>query len=397
MVNYSDIKEVTVGDAKQQILTWLQALRLPTTSWHKFSVPMACVEIGARIWNKCSQIAAVLKTTLVGQDASGDALTVYSKAVYNHDRFPASAATHRIRLTCIAGAGPYTLDVDDVVASDGQYTYRLAAGLGVVFPYQLQSGTNADFAFQAQELGEAPGMVALGTINRMVTTYAGVSCSNVETSSGSGTSLLTAGANEESEDELKERNATIWATRNPLALVQDAYVYYARNAASAVRRVRVDATNPRGAGTSDLYIAGSAGVVGETERAAVEADLKPRLIESIAQGLQVIPATANAFAFSGRVFHYSDVDQDILAPLVLAALDAAASAVPIGGEAYTGHGPNAVPRAIFEDALYDIEVGGLPAIKALDLQTPDLWTTVTKNNVVTRGSIAGLTYTAVPR
>lgn len=397
MVNYADIKEVTVDDAKQQILTWLTELRLPVTSWHRFSLPMACVEIGARVWNKCSQIAAVLKTTLVGQDASGDALTVYSKAVYNHDRFPASSATHRVRLTCAAAAGPYTFDVGDAVVSDGQYTYRLVAGLSVVFPYQLLSGASADFAFDAQETGEAPGMVALGTINRMVTTYAGVSCSNVETSTGSGTSLISAGADEESDGELKERNATVWATRNPLALVQDAYVSYARAAAPNVRRVRVDASNPRGAGTVDLILAGTEGVVGPADVAAVLADIGPRLIESVRVGLSVYSATANSFTFAGNVHYYSDNSwTDVLAAIV-EALQTAAATVQIGGDSYTGHGPRSVPRAIFEDALYDLEIGGQPVIKVLDLTSPAAWTTVAINDVVIAGVTSGLVPVAVAR
>jgi uncharacterized phage protein gp47/JayE len=365
MAELADIQVVEIDDAKQQILDAWSGMELPTDlAFQNGTLPAMALEAGARLWNKQSQIAVASKGLTLGELATGDALTRWSKSVYNHDRFPAENASWKVRVTCAAGSGPYELTDGAMVATDGTYTFRLvdSSSLGVSFPYTLATGSYVDVVFDAEVAGIDSGLVAVGAINRLVTTYTGVTISNL--------SLLSAGSDAESDAQLRQRNSTKWATLNSLTMVKDAYIYYARAADSLVRRVILIGGNPRGAFTLDVVIAGDAGVLGSDPVTAVSNALKARLIDFVADRLEVRSAIAAAQTLQGHVYYLSSFSESAVRIAIQVAVNNLAKELPIGGASYVGYGDHRVLRSQWELAITNAVVGDQRCVKLVTLTSP---------------------------
>src|SRR5690606_5508813 len=117
--------------------------------------------------------------------------------------------------------------------------------------------------------------VGNGQVTTLVTSRAGVSISNPD--SGSGTWFTTLGQDEESDADLRIRNSTKWATLS-LEWVEAAYVYAARTLGA--RKVKIDATNPRGPGSVDVYLAGDFAVYGTEQMEAFQAGFAERTFQT---------------------------------------------------------------------------------------------------------------------
>lgn len=387
-MGYADIKEISIADAKRQILGWCEELKLPVAFWGEGSLPMMVVEVGARIWNRSSITASALKTLFVGQDASNDILDVWSRSVYNHNRYPSSPAVHQCTLTCAAGSGPYTITEGSVVATDGSYQLSNTTGhLDVEYPVTLPAGGTLALPFVVDKPGSAGSNITPGTINRLVTTMAGVTISNPELTGSPGSSLLVAGADKESDAQLKERNATIWATRNILALPRDGYIYWARTVPE-VRRVGVIDNNPRGEFTVDVVLAGDTSGVGLDAVVDVEAVLRTKVLSSFFGGVSVYSATERAFTPVGKVFLRPGTDPVQAEVAIRKALvgnpDDAADPVndtnlsrnlPVGGQTFDGTN-HQVLRAAFENAIRSATIGDQECVQYVALTSPAEYTTI---------------------
>lgn len=395
-MGYADIKEISIALAKRQILGWLATLNLPTTFWGEGSFPMMVVEVGARIWNKSSIVAAQLKTLTVGEDAKGDILDVWSQSVYGHTRNPSQAAIHIVTLTCAAGAGPYTITNGQLIATDGtyQFTNLTCTELPISYPVTLAAGSSVTLPFQADKPGSASSSIELGAINRLITTLAGVTVTNAETSIGAGSSLLRAGAAKESDYQLRERNRTIWATRNIMALPIDGYIYWARTV-NGVRRVGVIANNPRGEYTVDVVLAGDTGAVGTEEETAVSGVLEAKLLPNFFTGVSVYSATPVAFTPAGKIGLKPGTDPAQAQVAILHALkgntddaddpvnDVALERIlPVGGETFDGTA-HQVLRARFENAIKGALIGDQLCVDTVELTSPESYTTISADEVPT--------------
>jgi len=212
----------------------------------------------------------------------------------------------------------------------------------------------------------------------MVTTYLGVTSSN--------TSLITPGEPRETDDELKLRNRTIWATRNPFALTADAYVYYALNAHSSVRRVCIVDDNPRGMYTVDVLVAGSTGAIAADETEvipAVQAAIFPKILKPFRERLLIAKATDLAIPLVGPVYYYSGFELTDVQRAITTAISNLAASIPIGGEYFEGYGNNRVLRAQIEKAIESANIGGQPCVKLAPLPLVPLSTTLERTQVAT--------------
>lgn len=364
MPNYGDIKEISMADARQLILDLWAGMDLPSDLvFEDGSYPSMVLEAAAAIINKGTAYAEVMKTFTLSERATGQALTLYSKAVYNHSRNQATSAVFLLSLTCGEDVGPFTISEGDLVATEGSFTYRTTyKGLGgATFPCTINPGASVLVEFEAERPGMDPGSVSEASINRLVTTMVGVTCV--------GTELVRAGSNEETDAQLRQRNSTIWATRNPLTMTRDAYIYLARKASPNVKRVELDATNPSGEFSIAVYIAGDFGTSPPEDITAVETALRNRSYAPIKNRIRVYSATARPIPLAGIVYYYSGYDESLVRAAIRSSVNALIAEIPIGGSVFLGLGMG-VLRSQFEKAILEAKIADLSAVKLVVLTSP---------------------------
>src|SRR5678815_474192 len=192
-----------------ELLELLDELGFKATSWQTTSIPYALVMIGAHlaaIWSEQRAFAAT--QPYIGQ-AKQDALTLLAASHFQRTRREAIAAQYRETFTTASGEGPHSIDVGDIVVTDAEgHTFRNVEGLGVVYPVSLTSAAPVTMLVEAEEPG-SDANVPDDTITQMVTTYAGVTCTNDDDPT-SGTSVVTVGADEESDPTLETACETQW-------------------------------------------------------------------------------------------------------------------------------------------------------------------------------------------
>jgi uncharacterized phage protein gp47/JayE len=247
------IQPLTQAQALEVVLEVLQGLgfELPE-SWQPGSLARTQAELSGELGVQHTEAAISIARSGFSKLAIGDWLTLLSESHYDQTRNEAVATQGVCRLSAAASApGLFVLAAGDVVIRHPQtgYTYRSITG------GTLEAGGTLDLTFEAETAGANRNVVS-GTITELVSDLSGVTVSNPVVADG--TWITRLGADRERDAELQERNRTRWATLGNGG-VDAAYVYWGRSADPAVKRVAVDAQNPRGAGTIDVIIAGDLG------------------------------------------------------------------------------------------------------------------------------------------
>jgi len=394
MIDYEQIKEVVVDDAKQRILGWLSRLQIPVTMWAEGGVGEACLEIGSNLWNEVSKVAVALKAFAIGESSSGTALRIYSKNFYQHDYGKGEYAIHRVTLTCAVGSGPYTLNKGDVMVSDGNHVFWLDSVIDGSFPFVLTPGSSQAFAVKSGARGDENNAIALGAITTMVTTYVGVTCSNTETSTGSGTSLISAGSGEESDERLKLRNSLKWATRNPLSLVDASYEYFALAAAPALTRVKVVGTGAYGLSAVRIYLASATNTAGSDDVLTVQADIQKRVLSAIVN-VTAYAAPAVPVPLEGTIYYSSLYTEAAVRSAVALSLALRYGSIKIGGKPLTGIGTNVVPLSDIVDAIQDTTIGGQRCVTGVKLTSPSSDILLSSIQIAVPGSTSAVAWVAV--
>src|SRR5512145_898694 len=128
MVDYAEIRELSVDELKAELLELWSALDL-TEPLHfgEGSLPGLIYEAIPRLANRFSRMAVASKMLTLGEVATGEALDLWSYSVYGHKRKVATSYVYGETLTCALGNGPHTFTLGSVVVTNGSATYRLTA------------------------------------------------------------------------------------------------------------------------------------------------------------------------------------------------------------------------------------------------------------------------------
>jgi len=379
---WADVVSRTQAECKQDILTMLDEVGFTATSWQEGSVALGCVEIGALVWSKLTDIAVALKNANLLRTSTGAAFDAYVESQYDETRVAASSAVYLKLLTCAAGEGPHSIDIGDVIATNGEYTYTNIAGNSIAYPYTLAGGASVTLMFQADTPGADP-TVAASEIDQLQTTFAGVTIS--------GGSLVTAGYDQESEPRCAERCLTKWSTLTEGETIVDLVRNICLNADSTIARVEVDDENPRGDYTFDAYVAGTSGTVAEPARAAAAAALALRFFGSATSS--AIAATEYELDITGTVYYDPSASAADVEDAVDATLLAWFATIPLGGFTYGVGLANIVTVGDIENAIRSAQINGTDCVRTVKLTVPAADETPAEFNVVVQGTIA-LTYTA---
>lgn len=320
---------INLATAQQRMITLLQGLGFKSAAaWQEGTLPRTLgIEVPAALLSDGSKAAVLIAAGGYNDTAEDSWLDLYSKSAYDNTRHDAVRAYGKAVLTADSSAEAMTLDVDYVVASDDSTTITFRNKTGG----SLAPGGSLTLEFEAETAGSV-GNLPLAALSQLKTSLAGVSISNPGTD---GEWLTRYGADRESNDQLRERNRAKWATR-AYASPGDAYVYWAREADPAVKRVSVDGDNQLdGPGSVRIYIAGDTGPLAGSVCDAVIAYIRGLTDGLVRRPIGAAPfcvsATTVPVHVSGTVYYATGYDGPAVQAQVQAALDQVFRSLPIGG------------------------------------------------------------------
>jgi uncharacterized phage protein gp47/JayE len=376
----------TAADALDVLLTDLAAQGFPTTAWDDFEPIVGLLRADARA---LSSLLALLSVTaragLVelspGTDAGspGDWLSLLAEN-YGLTRAAATYAKVRATVSLSPTASPYTLTAGGLTIEHvtGGLRYRYVSNpafTGVIAP-----GGSLAIELDAEVAGRAYNR-ALGQLVAPIQSIPGMTV--VLSDVGGGTPMVVAGVDAERDSSLRARMRTRWDTIG-LQKTSLGLEFLARNTpgtATPVTRVSIDALNPRGTGTVDIWIATDAGPALAADVALVNTYVRDR--SAIGSDVLVQAAEAQTIALACTVRAPGAVASEVAAALALA-LDELVLAIPLGGTLYLSQ---------LVDVLQDESLG----VRNVDLSTITIAVGGGAPSLMSGDiTLASLSYVAVP-
>lgn len=320
MLSYAQLTTPTTEtEAQTLIIQRLSELGFSSKGWQSGSVQLTLVKLVAWLYAQFTTYVAAIVTGLFNDTSSGELLTRFSDSHYDNQRQAATSFVYRIRHTVEVGSGPHTVEVGDIVISNGVHLYRnIEAGT-------LTSAGVVYLNYQAEIVGSGPN-AAQGTITTLVTSVAGLSVINPDSGP------VVAGVDEETDDELRLRNTTKWATLS-IDMPSDGYENVVLEAVPAIGRIKIDASNPRGPGTLDIYVAGPTGEAGDADVDAAQVAVDAR--RSVTADVLVKKPTLGSLSVSGQIYIAASIDNAEGHEAIEDAIRGYVEAIPIGGEPLT--------------------------------------------------------------
>lgn len=328
---------VTVDQSRQKMIDMLTALQFNATSWHDGSIQKTAIEVVAQVHAAVSFGVSEIAAGGYNDLAEKVWLHLFSDSHYDNQVNLAVATQGTCVLTSSASAPPYPIDPNDLIAEteDGT-TFRNTTG------GTLATGGTLSLTWVAEVAGAA-GNVPVNTIVRLKTSLAGVTIDNPAIS-GSDTWITLDGADEENDVQLRFRNKTKWST---LGIGPGmSYEHNARKAHASVKRTRINATNPRGPGTIDLYLASDSGTISPSVVSLVD-DYMHGVTDGIDRvgttaDLLILSAIAYSFSLPANVYVLKQYDTTATRAAVEAGLAEYFKNLPIGGTPLTPGGAGAI-------------------------------------------------------
>jgi hypothetical protein len=331
----------SADDVLAILITKLQARGFPLSAWQPGTDFRTILESEssaiAEAWALVPNIAAAgsLETAV---DSFLDAVNFDR---YRLTRNPATFERRRVRLTCAAGFGPYTIA-----------TYQMWVQQNVVGGKRAQSqvggtlpdGGTLDLEFKF----EFAGAQLAAALDTLLTPLPGVTITTAQEA------LLEKGVNREADEPYRDRGRLRWPSLSNIGAPADTFRAWARAADPSITKVRVLDQNPRGQGTVDVVLWGEGGISAGAVTAA-DAYIRTRMIQTTS--LLVYAATPKNITLTGTVrvkpgFLTSTQSQGASN---LVALQAAAAIGGSSGVAY---------KSAFMDALFT------PNVVDVDLTAP---------------------------
>jgi phage-related baseplate assembly protein len=325
------IEQVSKEVALTTLISILDALGFPATSWQSGSIQRTLLEMHAELYEEISLVVTDIAKAGFNSTSTGGWLTLLADSHYDNQRGEGVKTRGPCELADAQQTGPHTIDIGEMVVSDAAgHRYRNITA-GVLPAAGALTGGDA-LIFEAELVGTDYN-IANGEITIVVEGPPGVTVNNPDP--GSGSWRTQEGADAETDAALQRRDQTKWATLTK-APPADAYEFWARAADQSVTRVYIDDENPRGPGTLDVYIAGADGALtGPDTTPSTVAYIVRQYIEdgrrAINDDVMVVSAVDSEVTMTGTVYCLPSADLDDIEAKVSAAIAAYFKSVPIGG------------------------------------------------------------------
>lgn len=377
---------VTEAQAEEDLVESYSDMGFTATSWQSGSDQLTTLKVMAHFWAKVTEYAAAIIKMGNNEDAEGTALERYSASVYDNNKVKANKTIGTMRFATASGEGPHTINLGDIVVTDGVSTYRNTE------TGNLTSASPVSLTMEAEVAGSA-SVIPPNTTLTMVSSFAGVTVTN-PVLSGSNTWMTQVGTDDEPDTLLRQRNATKWATLGAGEVVLDRVVNLMLNADPAIQKVVVNDENPRGVFTVDVYIGGATTVVDSDALAAAQAALDANFFKNQTIGetprVNALPSAALELTLVGVVYYDSNYTAAAIQVLVEQSLNAFVASVPIGGFNF----PPALEHVV---ALGDIQqaIENTEGVLTAELTTPAANISMLFQHQLVEPASYSLTYQAV--
>lgn len=327
-LSFEELKtSITPDNAETLILDYLESQGFTATSWASDDPITTMVKAYADLDSRRSVAQAYFALNRFNGTATDrDIMAEIARSDFDNEVNPAVTAKHVMRFSLVSTSAPVVLSVGSVQVStsDGLTTFSLIVG-GTV-----PTGSYIDLTVEADIAGSA-GNAGLNTITNMVTSFAGVSCTNPFPPT-------QVGQNEESIEAIRLRNRQKWATLS-IENTNTAIQYLIKTLVPTITSVSIDDQNPRGAGTVDIYCAADLAVSGPGDVAAAQVVARARFFNADPR-IQAFPATPVNATFGGDILYSQTIGVALVQASVELALSDLLTATPIGGRSYQNGGLN---------------------------------------------------------
>jgi|SRR6185295_766241 len=352
-------KPLTRAEAATRITELLTALGFDTTGWQDGRVQKTWFNMFAVVFSDLTEVVKAIVEFGSNVYASGDALHEYSRSRFQNEVVRAVRTSGPMTLRSTASI-PYTIDPGSLIAStDAGVQFRNVHDNQETLPAgSVASPATLVLNFEALVAG-AQGNVPLNSVRRLLKPLAGVTIANDQ-----GTPWYSiAGADQQSDEVLRRRNETKWASLT-VELVAESYENIALN--HGAKKVKVNDTNPRGAGTIDVYSAEETALLGDLTMQAIQVAFSERAFQTDSAWSHPWPPgnlsrVANrhpptvALDVTATLYHDPNQDPADIVARGRAALLEFLRVTPIGGWDYSPGPANVVTREELVDRLKDVD------------------------------------------
>lgn len=266
------LAQLTTPLTRNQVTDWalevLKGFGFQTTGWQNGRIQKSLLRTFSTIFSDGTELVASIAKNSINETAVGAGLTLHSRSRFGNERIAAVRTAGPMVLTSTATI-PYTIAVAQLVATDalGHQFRNTTAGA-------ITAGGTLTLQWEAVLAG-AGYNVGNGTVTVLTTPLAGVTITNPD--AGDGTWYTTVGADEELDRDLRIRNASKFPTLS-LEWTENMYIFAARD--MGVRKVRIDASNPRGPGSVDVYLAADFAIYSDEEMEGFQALFAERTFQT---------------------------------------------------------------------------------------------------------------------
>jgi hypothetical protein len=342
---------------RNQVYAWcielLKSLGFQTSGWQPGRIQRTTFTTISAAVADLTELGKATVEFNYNELAKGPPLTEFSRSRFDNDRNRAIKTRGPMRLRSVATI-PYAIKPLQLIVADSAGTEFRNVAPGTLPAGSPVSPSQLVLEFEARVAGSR-GNVGFGTVTRMVTPLAGVTVSN---DMGDPWYTVT-GVDEESDESLQRRNATKWATLS-LIMVREGFENVGRSAGAL--KIDVDDSNPRGAGTVDVYAAGDLALLGAAQMEAIQLAFSRRVLNTSAiwppeaQSLvHVKEPQTHPLVFSGTVYFDAAVEQALVRDGVRTALRDLVIRTPIGGHNFSPGPENVVSLGDILEAVEEVD------------------------------------------
>ncbi|MFO0559073.1 MAG: baseplate J/gp47 family protein [Polyangiales bacterium] len=325
----------SADDALDVLLSDLAEQGFATTAWDDFEPIVGLLRADARALSDLLRLVSIVARAGLIElspgnepDSPGDWLSLLAQN-YGITRFQPRHAVLRARVRLSPTASPYTIAPGGLTIEHVSGTLRFRYTSAATTPVTIAPGAFDVLEFAATEPGRAFNR-KLADFVAPIQSLPGVSIVLEDSAPPAGSPMVTLGADTESDASVRARIRAQWDTIG-LQKTTDAIEFLARNAPfvqTPITRVSIDASNPRGPGTVNVYLATDAGPANPADVVHVSDHLAPRA--AIGSSIEAFAAAPRAIGIRCIVRAPGAVVSTVSAGLQRA-IDAIILDVPLGG------------------------------------------------------------------
>lgn len=247
--------------SRESVRSYLEGLLVaegfPVDAWQDEGAARAFLELQSQAGAQQSIPVAALAKMGFLSTSEADFLTALVKSNYDADRVGAVATVLPLNLIN-SGTTTYVKGAREIIvqARNGRNYFNVSSA-------SVTAGATTAVSFIAELPGSAGNVPAQDMT--LVSPLAGVVARFLG-------AFTTAGADEEGDPQLRIRASSQWAMLR-VEKIAPGIENLARNAAPSIHGISVDAENPRGPGTLDVYLAASNATAGGADVALVQTAL----------------------------------------------------------------------------------------------------------------------------